>query len=46
MSATVDDERHVEGEEQTELKRANGPRLLLLFIVANGGHLSDEDLDF
>src|SRR6188508_3699582 len=35
MSATVDDERHVEGEEQTELKRAIGPRLLLLFIVGD-----------
>ena len=35
MSATLDDERHVEGEEQTELKRAIGPRLLLLFIVGD-----------
>ncbi len=36
MSATVDhDEQHVEGEEHTELKRAIGPRLLLLFIVGD-----------
>src|SRR4029079_10863420 len=35
MSATLDDERDVEGEEQTELKRAIGPRLLLLFIVGD-----------
>ena len=36
MSATLDhDERHVEGEERTELKRAIGPRLLLLFIVGD-----------
>ena len=35
MSATLDDERHVEGEEQTELKRVIGPKLLLLFIVGD-----------
>ena len=36
MSASVDhDERPVEGEEQTELKRAIGPKLLLLFIVGD-----------
>ena len=36
MSATLDhDERHVEGEERTELKRAIGPKLLLLFIVGD-----------
>jgi amino acid transporter len=35
MSATVGSERQVEGEERTELKRAIGPRLLLLFIVGD-----------
>src|SRR6188508_443188 len=35
MSATVDDDRHVAGEERTELKRAIGPKLLLLFIVGD-----------
>jgi amino acid transporter len=35
MSATVGSERQVEGEEHTELKRAIGPRLLLLFIVGD-----------
>ena len=29
------DDQHVEGEEQTELKRAIGPKLLLLFIVGD-----------
>ena len=36
MSATVDrDDQHVEGEESTELKRAIGPKLLLLFIIGD-----------
>lgn len=36
MSATVEhDQGRVEGEERTELKRAIGPRLLLLFIVGD-----------
>src|SRR6187397_729329 len=36
MSASVDhDERPVAGEERTELKRAIGPKLLLLFIIGD-----------
>lgn len=36
MSATAEQEHdQVEGEERTELKRAIGPRLLLLFIVGD-----------
>ena len=36
MSASVDhDERPVAGEERTELKRASGPKLLLLFIIGD-----------
>ena len=36
MSASVEnDERPVAGEEKTELKRAIGPRLLLLFIIGD-----------
>ena len=34
MSATVEHET-IEGEERTELKRAIGPKLLLLFIVGD-----------
>ena len=34
MSATVE-QGQVEGEESTELKRAIGPKLLLLFIVGD-----------
>src|SRR6478735_6183872 len=36
MSTSVDhDDRHVAGEERTELKRAIGPKLLLLFIIGD-----------
>src|SRR6476659_4859813 len=36
MSTRVDhDDRHVAGEERTELKRAIGPKLLLLFIIGD-----------
>ncbi len=36
MSATVEhDQERVEGEERTELKRAIGPKLLLLFIIGD-----------
>jgi APA family basic amino acid/polyamine antiporter len=36
MSATVEhDHEQVEGEERTELKRAIGPKLLLLFIIGD-----------
>ncbi|MFL6152380.1 MAG: APC family permease [Ornithinibacter sp.] len=36
MSASVNTtDEHVEGEERTELKRAIGPKLLLLFIVGD-----------